>query len=396
MLEKSLSADNKSMLVRNLFFLFIGLAFLSCSTGKETAAEGSSPSLIDSSKTYISYSKRFEVNFYSNYKTLHVFSDRNNHDTTFSYVLYKRGTEKPKVKFKAQYIAVPVNRVACMSSLYVGCLDKFGLLDKIVAVDNADYLNNAYVLNKIAKGEIKELSKEANINVEQTLLVNPELIISFGMGNPEKDMNKKIVDAGIPVAISIDHLETSPLARAEWMKFVALFFNAEQKADSVFNDIKKKYAELERLTAGVKYRPTVLTELKYGDTWFVPGGKSFMAALLSDAGADYTWKDDGQAGSLQLSFEEVYKKASGSEYWLNLLFCNSKKDVVAQDKRYADFAAYKNNKLYNNNAVANAKGFNAYWETGLISPNEVLADLISIFHPELLPGHKLKYYKRLE
>lgn len=382
--------------IKTCLVVLAGALFFSCSSPVE---KEKAEVLKDTAAFYpctIKYSKRFSLSYFSTYKTLHVFTNRVNSDTTFSYVLYQRGTEKPKVSFKAQYIQVPVNRAACMSSLYVGCLDKFGMTDKIVAVDNADYLNNKYVLNKVAKGEIKELSKEANINVEQTLLVNPELIISFGMGNPEKDMNRKIVDAGIPVAISTDHLETSPLARAEWMKFVAAFFNAEQKADSVFNDTEKKYKELVALTANVKDKPTVLTELKYGDTWFVPGGKSFMAELLKDAGASYMWSDNEQAGSLQLSFEEVFRKASPADYWLNLFFCNTKNDMLAQDKRYAEFNALKKGRLYNNNAMANGKGYNAYWETGLICPNEVLADLIFIFHPELLPGHELKYYKKLE
>jgi iron complex transport system substrate-binding protein len=293
-------------------------------------------------------------------------------------------------------VQVPVNRVACLSSLYTGCLEKLNLRNKLVAVDNADFICDSVVLKKVDKGEIKEISKgSGSMNVEQALLINPELIITYGMGNPEKDMNQKITQAGIPVAISVEHLETSPLAGAEWIKFIACFFNEEKQADSIFKDIAKRYMDLKNLTANLTAKPSVLTEMKYGDTWFVPGGKSFMAQLLNDAGANYLWKDNDKSGSLQLNFEEVYNKAINTDYWLNLLLCKSKKDIAAQDKRYTELKAFKTGQLYNNNAFVNNKGGNAYWETGLMSPDEVLADMIFIFHPELLPGHQLKYYKKL-
>ncbi|MBC7863854.1 MAG: ABC transporter substrate-binding protein, partial [Bacteroidia bacterium] len=228
----------------------------------------------------------------------------------------------------------------------------------------------------------------------------PDLIITYGMGNPETDVNRKISEAGIPIAISIDHLETSPLARANWIKFVAAFFEKGELADSIVNEIEKKYTDLKAManplsSAKSAPKPKVLTEIKLNDTWFVPGGKSFMAELLNDAGADYIWRDNEKTGSLTLSYEEVYLKALEADYWLNLSNWNSLKDCNAQDERNINFKAFKNKNLYNNNAILNKEGGNAYWETGLISPDEILADLIKIFHPDLLPEHKLKYYKKL-
>jgi iron complex transport system substrate-binding protein len=38
---------------------------------------------------------------------------------------------------------------------------------------------------------------------------------------------------------------------------------------------------------------------------------------------------------------------------------------------------------------------NDYWESGIINPHVILADLINILHPELLPDHKLHYYRQL-
>ena len=143
-------------------------------------------------------------------------------------------------------------------------------------------------------------------------------------------------------------------------------------------------------------KPTVFTELKTGDVWFVAGGKSNMAQLLKDAGANYVFSDNDKTGSLSLNMEQVISKATDADYWLNLHYSNTTADVIKQDKRYGVFNAYKKRNLYNNNALVNETGGNAYWEYGLNRPDELLEDLIKIFHPTLLPKHTLKYYKQLK
>jgi iron complex transport system substrate-binding protein len=52
--------------------------------------------------------------------------------------------------------------------------------------------------------------------------------------------------------------------------------------------------------------------------------------------------------------------------------------------------------VYNNDARVNANGGNAYYEEGAAHPSLILADLIAIFHPELLPDHELAFFRRLE
>ena len=40
-------------------------------------------------------------------------------------------------------------------------------------------------------------------------------------------------------------------------------------------------------------------------------------------------------------------------------------------------------------------GGNEVWERGVLRPDETLADLIAIFHPELIGQRELVYYERL-
>ena len=121
-----------------------------------------------------------------------------------------------------------------------------------------------------------------------------------------------------------------------------------------------------------------------------------MAHLINDAGGDYFWKDDNKTGSTPLSFEMVYAKAKDCDVWINMYNVNSKKELLAYEERYSLFKACKEGHLYNNNKVQNALGYSNYWETGITNPDEVLADLIAVFWPELMPAHEFVFYKKIE
>jgi len=98
-----------------------------------------------------------------------------------------------------------------------------------------------------------------------------------------------------------------------------------------------------------------------------------------------------------LDFEVVYEKAHNADYWLPMRNeWHALADVIRTDDRYKDFAVFKSGLVYNANARLNEKGGNGYWESGLLEPHLILADLIHVLHPDLLPKHALKFYKKLE
>jgi iron complex transport system substrate-binding protein len=342
----------------------------------------------------LSYAKRFTITKEENATVLELLGNKGDSAVTSTFVLYSKN--KPTNHQDAYFIKTPVKKVACMSSIYTTMLAKLGEEKSIVAIDNVDYYNNTFIQQAVAEHKITELSKGPKINIEQTMVLNPDLILTYGMGNPSLDIDKKLVQANIPIAISLDHLEETPLARAEWLKFFACFFNKEQLADSLFAITEKKYLDLKKLTEHQTVRPTVLTEIKYGDTWYVPAGNSYIANLLADAGATYFWSNEKQTGSIPLPFETVYTKAKDCDLWINLYQVNTKKELLSYDERYSLFSAFKKNKLYNNNKIQNSNGYSNYWESGITNPDEVLADLISIISPTLLPNHPLIYYKQIE
>jgi len=342
----------------------------------------------------LSYAKRFAIKKAPDYTVLELFGNRNDTNVTATFVLYKN--QKPNYTTNAYYIKTPVTKIASMSSIYTTMLEQLQSVESIIAIDNVDYYNNQYIQHQVAQQEITELSKGPKIDIEKTLILKPDLMLTFGMGNPKSDVDDKLIQANLPVAISLDHLEETPLARYEWIKFVACFVDKEEMADSLFTAAEKRYNELKKLVANKEKKPTVLTEMKYGDVWYVPAGNSYMSHLIADAGADYLWKENQNEGSTPLSFEAVYAKAKDCDYWINTYNMNSKKELLSHDERYGLFKAFKDGKIYNNNQIQNDKGYSDYWEQGIIRPDVVLADLISIFYPEVLPNHQFSFYKKIE
>jgi iron complex transport system substrate-binding protein len=376
------------MFNKYILLFILAIIFYSCDTNTETKKETALNSVS------LSYAKRFTIKTSSDFSVLELHGNKNDSNVTATFVLYKN--QKPNYSKDAYYIKTPVNRVASMSSIYTTMIAELNCENKIVAIDNVDYYNNVFIQQQVKKGTIIELSKGPQIDIEKTVALNPDLFLTFGMGSPKDDVDKKLVQSSIPIAISIDHLEETPLARAEWIKFFAYFFNKENMADSLFQITEKKYNDLKKMALKTTKKPSVLTEIKYGDAWYIPAGKSFIAHLIEDAGGDYFWKEDTKTGSSAQSFETVYTKAKDCDIWINLYNLNTKKELLSYDERYGLFKACKNNQLYNNNKTQNTLGYSNYWETGITHPEDVLGDLMAIFSPTLMVNHSFVYYKKLD
>jgi len=347
--------------------------------------------------TTIKYAKRFSISRNKDLTLIYLFGNKENFDTTATYLIYKDAALVKDVPKDITLIKSPCKTIAALSSIYATMFCELGLLDDIVAIDNVDYMNNTDIIARCNSKQIKELSKGIEPDLEQTIALHPDIIFTFGMGDPKKDVNPKLSQTDIPVAISLDHKEELPLARAEWIKFFAAFVDKEQVADSIFKDVEKKYLELLAIAQKAETKPSVFNDMKYSDVWYMPGGKSYMAQILNDAHTNYLWNDDAQFGSIPLSFEQVYTKAKDAQFWINVSTLKTKKDLLSFDSRYGEFEAFKNDRVFNNTKHTNSHGYSTYWETGMIHPDRILSDLILIFHPELKAQVKndLYYYEQL-
>lgn len=348
--------------------------------------------------TSIKHAKRFAISYNKGVTFIYLFGNKDNFDTTAIYLIYKNDADIKNISNNITVIKSPCKKIAALSSIYVNMFSELGLIDKVAAIDNVDYVNNKEILSRCETKKIIELSRGIELDLEQTIALNPDIIFTFGMGDPKKDVNPKLLQTKIPVAISLDHKEETPLARAEWIKFFAAFVDKKEMADSIFKVVEKNYNELKAIAERTEARPSVFNDIKYSDSWYMPGGKSYVAQLLHDAGTNYLWKDDENYGSIPLSFEQVYAKAKEAEFWLNVSTLKTKKDLLSFDSRYAEFTAFKKGNVFNNTKHTNVHGYSTYWETGMIYPDRILSDLILIFHPELKSQIKneMYYYEQLK
>ncbi|NJM20007.1 MAG: ABC transporter substrate-binding protein [Richelia sp. RM2_1_2] len=345
-------------------------------------------------KISVNHAKKFSVEYHNNYKVLTVKNPWQDAKTSFQYVLVECGTPVPQGFKENQIITVPINTVVSLSTTHLPHLAFLGVVDKLVGVSNPKIVNTIEVVERIKAGKILGLG-DNNVNVERLLELNPDLITTYGTGNPQTDSYPKLLEAGLKVAINAEYMENTPLGRSEWLKFTALFFNKEDIAEKIFSKISKNYQEIAEAAKAIKKYPKVFTGFNFKGTWYAPGCKSYVAQYLADAGAELLCVDNLD-GSIPLSFEDVFERAATADYWLNVSQSwQNLNDIITEDNRYGDFQAVKKGNVYNNNARLNENDGNDYWESGISNPDIVLADLIKIFHPELLSNHQLFFYQKL-
>jgi iron complex transport system substrate-binding protein len=344
----------------------------------------------------VTHSDGFTIEYFPNYKVVTVNSPYPGAEEVATYLLVQCGTPAPEGFEDAVTIEVPINSLVAMSTTYLPHLVTLGVVDRLVGLDSLAFASTPEVRARIDAGEVAEVGFGAEVNVEQVIDLDPDVVMTYSSGSADFDAQPKLEEAGATVVVNSDYLDASPLGQAEWAKFLAAFFNKEATATTWFEGVVAEYEELQTLAATAENQPTVLLNTPYEGTWYMAGGRSYVAQLLADAGAAYLWADDESATTLFLDFESVYDRAQAADYWLNLGFVNTLADLAATDERFAEFAAFQNGNLYNNDGRLNEAGGNDYYEGGAANPHLVLADLIKIFHPELLPEHEFVYYRMME
>ncbi len=337
-------------------------------------------------KLSIKYSSYFEI-----YKTLTGFeliikSPVNGQAQKFSL------STKPTAP---NQIEIPCKKITALSSMYCSMLCALKASERIVAIDDIQYQTEAEIQARFAKGEIKAIQSNQQLDLEALLLLKPDLIIDYSNFYQNTNAPSLLEKAKIKKVLFHDYLESSPLARAEWIKVVGVFCNQYTLADSLFNVIASEYTAAKKIVAQVKSKKTIFCDTEFNGTWYVAGGKSYTAQLIADAGGAYIFSDDTSSGSKPKAFELVYTKAKMAEYWINVGQVQSKNELLKQNEKYAWFNAFKTNAIYNNNNKMNVHSGNAIWNKGVIEPQIVLKDLIKILYPELLKDHTFVYYQVL-
>ena len=340
----------------------------------------------------LNYATGFAVNNFEDYKEVIVFSPWKKGEIYARYYLVK--DIKTKTPNDGEKIKIPLKTLASTSVTHLEFLSLLDEIQTITGVCSPALIYNSELQKNIQAGKITDLGDAFSLNVEKTLVLKPEALMTSGF-NQADAAAQRIGQAGIPVIFNNEWMETSLLGRAEWIKFVAAFYDKEQLADSIFTDIEKQYNDLKSMALSVHKKPKIMAGNNFRGTWYMPAGRSFMGQLFRDAGGDYFYANDTTTGSLPLNVETVLKNFAETDVWLNVNF-STIDELIKTDSKHEFFHPVITRQVYNFNKRLLPSSANDFWESAVARPDLLLGDVIDILHPELLPDYEFVYAEKLK
>ncbi len=272
-------------------------------------------------------------------------------------------------------ISVPARNIVCMSTSYVAYLDAVGKDSTVTGVSGLDYVSSPRLRGR---NDVFDIGYDAELDYERIMALKPDYVVAYSVSSAEPQYIAKLRSLGIKLIMANDHLESHPLARAEYIRFFGALTGCLDKADSVFNEIEANYIRIAE-SADVSYRQKVLFNIPYGDQWFIPGGQNYMARLVSDAGGETLGAKEAARESSVISIEQAYMLAKEADVWLNPGWCRTKAQLMSVNPVFSSFGI---DRVYNNILRTNDKGGNDFWESGAVRPDLILEDLVRIFSGE--------------
>ena len=352
--------------------IFLALLIIGCKGGSQFQSEGGIMELasyITVQETAHSYNVRI-ANPWKKGTLLHTYLFTDSLPTDYSF------------NRNVNTVQVPLKRVVVMTNSLAHLMVELGVEDCIAGVCEPEYISDTLIRARLADGTIADCGNSMYPTIEKIMELKPDAIMvspfeQTGYGQLEK--------LGIPLLECADYMETSPLARAEWIRFYGRLFGAAMTADSLYDKVNSDYNSLKQKASEAMSHPKVMLDTPVGSAWYMAGGVSTIGRMITDAGAEYLFADNEHSGSTPLSFETVYERAQDADVWL---LKNSSENVkltysllVADRKQYAQFKPFREKNIW----VCDVNNV-PYFEMTSFHPELLLSDFISIFHPEMKSG----------
>jgi iron complex transport system substrate-binding protein len=342
-------------------------------------------------KVSIDDALNFRVEYHKSYKVVTV-REAYAGGPAERYLLVQCGAPRPAHENAAAEVSVPITSLYAGSATHLSPLTDLDRLDALTGVPRLRDLGGADVQRRVAAGRIRQFAASSVIDTELVVKERPSLVMTAGGVSPSYSV---IRSAGIPVVADTDWLEQTALARAEWMKFIAVFLNEERKAGVVYDAMKARYRALRARATAAAPQPLVMTGRSTNGRFVIAGGRSYVASLISDAGGRYVWAGNESTGAPAVDLEAQIQQAAQADVWINGGGWANRAVMLQDEPRYAAFKAYRAGQVWVYERRLQGSGTNEYWTRSPSRPDTVLADLVKIFHPTLLPDHNFDWYMRV-
>ena len=292
---------------------------------------------------------------------------QNDSTTITIYSPWQKGKVMQQLAFNQAY-----ERIVCTSATHMGFISELGMMDKVVGVCRPE---RVYNLSEEDRERITDIGDDMQPSMEQILLLNPDLVIlyTYAQGDP---IPAQVEALGIPILYCNEWTETTPLARAEWIRVFGSVFGCLNHADSIYESVRDAYAHLK--VDSLKFKgKSIMSGMSWRGTWYVPAGGTFMGNLFRDAGAHYKYEDNTSTSSIPLTMEQALQDFAEADVWVG---CNAHTlaELQSIDEKHTWFKAYQTGQVYNFYRRTLPSGANDFWESGTVHPERILHDLQSL------------------
>ena len=367
-------------------FCAIVWIFSACQGGKQNMVSSQTGDTIP-----LRYAENLTLVAYPEYTVATLRNPWDTLRTLHTYILVPAAEPLPAHLPQGTVVRTPLSKAVVYSSVHCGLVNNLGAFNSIGGICDLKYIKLPVVQEGVKRGTIADCGDGMNPDMEKIIDLHPDAILlspfenSGGYGRIEK--------LNIPIIECADYMETSALGRAEWMRFYGLLFGAAPTAYSLFAEVDSCYKRLQHRAMLSSVSLSVVSELKSGSAWYVPGGRSTMGRLFNDACGRYVFAEDKHSGSIPLAFETVFDKAGDADVWI--IKYNRDRDMSYSDLKadyigYTGFKAFKTRNIYGCNTAKVP-----FYEETSFRPDYLLSDLIQILHPEIGDLGGLRYFCKL-
>jgi len=276
--------------------------------------------------------------------------------------------------YKRICVREPMQRLGTMSTVQVGFLYALDAINCLVAVCNPELIYTP------VKGDEIDLGDSMKPSAERVLQANLDALLAVNYGQYDNLEAARIEKLGVQTIYINEWQEGSPLARAEWIRVLGALTGKLHEADSVFEEVENKYKNLQSPISNLQ-STKIMSGNNFRGTWYVPSGKNYLAYLFKDAGAQYPFYEDARETSIPLTIEETLHYFHDADVWVGA-GGNSLAELAQMDEKHTWFKAYQNNRVYNWRKQIKPSGANNFWERGVVHPEEMLEDIITILRHE--------------
>ena len=272
--------------------------------------------------------------------------------------------------YKRLCVREPLHRIGTMSTVQVGFLYAIDAMNSLVAVCNPELIYTPL------KGDEIDLGDSMKPSAERALQAGLDMLLAVNYGQYDNLEAVRLEKLGIPLIYINEWQESSPLARAEWIRVIGALTGRLHQADSVFHEVETKY---NGLITKSQEPIAIMSGNNFRGTWYVPSGKNYLAYLFKDAGAAYPFYDDERETSIPLTIEETLRYFHDADVWVGANG-NSLAELAELDEKHTWFKAVQEGRVYNWRKQRLPSGANNFWERGVVHPEEMLEDVIHILN----------------